>query len=347
MRDIWQNIIKQNSVYIIAEAGVNHNGSTEMALDLIEAAARAGADCVKFQTFKAERVATADAMKLNYQLDTTDTGESQVDMLKKLELPKEVYGDLIKRSEEVGIDLLSTPYNFADVDLLNTLGFPAFKISSSQIVETPFLRYVASSMKPIILSTGMATLQEIERAVKTLREAGNDRLVLLQCTTNYPSKIGDANLMVLSMLAEKLGVHTGYSDHTLGNTCGIAAATLGAKVIEKHFTLDKSLPGPDQSASADPIEMKAFIRAIRDVQLALGDGVKTPTESEIVNSKGMRRSISARLDIASGIIISEDMLDFSRPATGLSPEMWDAVVGSKAVRDIKRGTLISDTDFKR
>lgn len=347
MRDIWQNIIKQNSVYIIAEAGVNHNGSTEMALDLIEAAARAGADCIKFQTFKAERVATADAMKLKYQLDTTDQKETHVEMLKKLELPQEAYGDLIKRSEEVGIDLLSTPYNFADVDLLNTFGFPAFKISSSQIVEIPFLRYVASTMKPIILSTGMATLQEIKNAVKTLREAGNDKLVLLQCTTNYPSRIEDANVMVLSMMEKEFGVVTGYSDHTLGNICSIVATTVGAKVIEKHFTLDKTLPGPDQSASADPIEMKSFVSAIRDVHIALGDGVKEPTIAELANSKGMRRSISARLDITSGIIISEDMLDFSRPATGLSPEMWDVVVGSKAVRDIKRGTLIRETDFKQ
>ena len=347
MTDIWDRISDPSRVYIIAEAGVNHNGSIEMALNLIEEAAKSGADCVKFQSFKAERVASAIAPKANYQLITSDPHESQIDMLKKLELPEKSYEILNQRSDELGIDLFSTPYNFADVDLLLDHGFPAFKIASGQIVELPFIKYVASKMRPIILSTGMATMQEIKEAVNVLRNFGNNKFVLLQCNTNYPSKIEDANLRVIPVLKRKFSNPVGYSDHTLGNLCCIAATAIGAVVIEKHFTLDKSLPGPDQSTSADPLEMRMLIDEIREVETTLGSKKKIPTKSERSNTPAMRRSISARVDIQAGTIIEESMLDFIRPSTGLPPKFWNKVVGSKATSDIKKGTLIGETDFEQ
>jgi N-acetylneuraminate synthase/N,N'-diacetyllegionaminate synthase len=320
--------------YIIAEAGVNHNGDAGMARELVREARRAGADAVKFQTFRAEALVVKEAAKANYQLATTDPGESQFEMLRRLELPHETQVELARLCASEGIEFLSTPYNFADVDFLDSLGVRAFKMASIHLVERPFLQYVAAKGKPMIVSTGMGTLQDVREAVGAIREMADVPIILLQCTTNYPSPPEDANLRAMVTMREALGLPVGYSDHTQSPTCCVAAVALGAVMIEKHFTLDTSLPGPDHSSAAAPEEFAALVARVRETERALGSGRKEPSAAEWANAPAMRRSIVASRSIAAGEVITAEDLTLKRPGTGLAPRHWNEIVGLKAPRDI-------------
>lgn len=321
-------------VFVIAEAGVNHNGDPDLARRLIEKAAATGAQCVKFQTFKSERVAVSEAPKAAYQLKTTDPEESQLDMLRKLELPVESYAGLLAYAESRGIVMISTPYNTEDVDFLDEIGVPAFKLASLHVAEPYFLQYVARKGKPMILSTGMATLDEVAVAVKAIERAGNDQLILLQCTTNYPSRIEDTNLKAMNTMEKAFDTLVGYSDHTTTDTACIGAVALGACIIEKHFTLDRSMPGPDHEASADSVAFTRLVQHIREAETMIGTGEKVPCDAERKNTVGMRRSIYARSAIRKGQIITPEMLIFKRPATGLAPVLMDRLLGQRARYDI-------------
>jgi len=327
--------------FVIAEAGVNHNGDLNQAKELVRQARQAGADCVKFQTFKAERVVTASAPKAAYQLKVTDPVESQFAMLRKLELSESDHRVLIDQCRREGIVFLSTPYSLADAELLHALDVPAFKIASGQLIELPFLAALARFNRPVILSTGMGTLAEVKEAVDTLRAHGNQQLVVLQCTTNYPSRLADTNLRAMATLAEATGTAVGYSDHTEGITACLAAVALGSCVIEKHFTLDHTLPGPDHRCSSEPAELTALVRGIRDIEISLGDGVKRPAETELANLIGVRRSIVTARDLPAGHVIGEHDLQFLRPATGLPPRDWDRVVGRRTTTALAGGTLLA------
>ncbi len=332
--------------FIIAEAGVNHNGDVNIARKLIDVAREAGADAVKFQTFTAEEVVTPGAEKAGYQKETTSPEESQLDMIKKLELSEKDFEDLFNYARKKGIIFLSSPFDKGSADLLDRLGLPAFKIASGEINNFPFLKYVAAKGKPMILSTGMSTLKEVAEAVDVIRNEGIEEIVLLHCVSCYPARIEDTNLRVMETLRQAFDLPVGLSDHSLGIIVPIAAVVLGACVIEKHFTLDKNLPGPDHRASLEPGELKEMVRAIRDVEKALGDGVKQPTAEEEEVKKVARRSIIARVDISEGVIITQDMLVLRRPGTGIEPKNLDKVVGKKAKRKIKSGELIAFAELQ-
>jgi N-acetylneuraminate synthase/N,N'-diacetyllegionaminate synthase len=324
------------SVFIIAEAGVNHNGSLDMALQLVDKAVEIGADCVKFQTFKAEQIVTASSPKANYQMEVTDRTESQFDMLKKLELDMSAFRTIKEYCDKKGIRFLSTPYNPEDADLLDAIGVDGFKIASGQLVETPFLRYVAKFGKQMIISTGMANMEEVKEAVRAIRAAGNNDIIVLQCNTDYPSKIEDTNIRAMLTMRDELNVRVGYSDHVPNNYACFAAVALGAEVIEKHFTLDNHLPGPDHSSSLKPEAFRELIEGVRNIEKCLGTGIKTPSAAEVKNTYGMRRSLVARTDLKKGTILTAEMLGFKRPANGLSPKMLDAVVGKELLADLKK-----------
>ncbi|EAR02776.1 N-acetylneuraminate synthase [Maribacter sp. HTCC2170] len=327
-------ISKESPCFIIAEAGVNHNGKLEMALELVRKAKEIGVDCVKFQTFTAESVITKKAPKANYQLEVTDPAESQFEMLKKLELSGDDYIKIIEECNKQNITFLSTPYNEEDADFLNKLGVSAFKIASGQIVELAFLEHVAKFGKPIILSSGMATLAEVYEAVMTIREAGNNQMAILQCTTNYPSQNEDANIRAMISMGNSLDLIYGYSDHIEENYACFAAVALGAKVIEKHFTLDRNLPGPDHKASLNVLEFGSLIEGIRKTETALGSPIKRPSLKEIQNTKGMRRSIVLNSPIKKGETITMGNMAFKRPATGIAPKRKKDLIGKKAAVDI-------------
>ncbi|MDZ4700576.1 MAG: N-acetylneuraminate synthase family protein [Rhodothermales bacterium] len=329
-------------VFVIAEAGVNHNGDPRIAAQLLFAARDAGARCVKFQTFKAERVASVEAPKAAYQLRSTDPGESQIDMLRRLELSSDAYAELMEIAEATGVLLLSTPYNVEDVDFLDDLGMPAFKLASLHVAEPYFLKYVARKGKPILLSTGMATLDEVSNAVDAIRGAGNDQLVLLQCTTNYPSTIEDTNLRAMQTMRDAFDVLVGYSDHTLTDTACIGAVALGACVIEKHFTLDTRMPGPDHASSVDPAAFRVLADRIGEAERMLGSGLKIPSEVEKKNAPGMRRSVYTRTHIRQGDRITPEMLTFKRPATGLAPVFFERLIGRVALCDIPANAPVSE-----
>jgi N,N'-diacetyllegionaminate synthase len=328
-------------IYVIAEAGVNHNGDLGLAFRLVDAARNAGADCVKFQTFKAREVVTATAPKASYQLKVTDRSESQIEMLKNLELSHEAHHELLRYCRQLGIDFLSTPYSLQDIAFLEGLGVSAYKIASGQIVEPEFLRALARTGKPLYLSTGMATLAEVDEAVRLIREAGNNQLVLLQCTTNYPSRPEDANLRSLATMAAAFGTVMGYSDHTQSDTACLVSVGLGVRVIEKHLTLDKGMPGPDHSCSAEPEEFARLVRLVREAELTLGTGCKEPCAAERDNARGMRRSLVALRDIKAGELFSPELLTCKRPGTGIRPALLEELVGCRASRDIAQDTLIS------
>lgn len=327
--------------YIIAEAGVNHNGDATKASLLCKAAREAGCDAVKFQTFRAEAVVTASARKADYQQSATGTG-SQLDMIRALELPWPVFVELDLECKRLGITFLSTAFDHASLDRLEALGVPAHKIASGEITNLPFLRHVGRFGKQVILSTGMATLDEIEAALEVLERAGTprDRLTVLHCNTEYPTPMADVNLRAMLTIRDAFGVAIGYSDHTLGTEVAVAAAALGATVIEKHFTLDRNLPGPDHKASLEPGELKAMVAAIRNVEQALGDGIKRPSSSEARNIAVARRSLVATCAIRAGDVFSETNLAAKRPGTGISPMRWDEVLGRKALRDFAPDELI-------
>lgn len=327
-------------VFIIAEAGVNHNGDAELAKALVREAKRCGADCIKFQTFKTERVVIPTAPKADYQLRTTAPTESQADMIRKLELDSRAYPGLIEVCRQERILFLSTPANIEDVDFLDSLGVPAFKLASFQIVEPIILRYVARLGKPMLLSTGMATMAEVDEAVRVIRETGNAQIVILQCTTNYPSRPQDANLRVIRTMHNAFGAVMGYSDHTQTATACIAAVALGASVIEKHFTVDKTMPGPDQSSSADPEEFRQLVQLVRETEAVLGSAAKEPVEAERRNAVNMRRSLVSKVMILAGTVITEEMLCYKRPGSGIPPAKLRDVVGSVAAQDIPQDSLL-------
>jgi len=327
-------------VYIIAEAGVNHNGSLDLALELVREAKKTGADCVKFQTFKAAQIVTPEAPKANYQLQVTDPGESQFDMLKKLELQTEDWQKIMGYCHELDIQFLSTPYNKEDADLLADLGVDAFKIASGQLVETPFLQYVAHKGKPMIISSGMATLAEVYEGVQAIRSTENQDIILLQCTTNYPSSLQDANIRAMCAMQQSLNIQIGYSDHVPSNYACYSAVALGACLIEKHFTLDTKMEGPDHSSSLDPQAFTQLVEGIRSIEASLGSSVKNPSTTEIANTQGMRRSIIAHRPLAAGTIIEEKDLGYKRPATGISPSMLHQILGKTVRKDIPADTPI-------
>jgi N,N'-diacetyllegionaminate synthase len=320
---------------IIAEAGVNHNGDLATGLRLIGAAADAGADLVKFQTFSADRLVTTSAKKADYQTRTTDLGESQHAMIRRLELTREMHEALIAHCASCGIGFFSSGFDTESIDLLVELGLGRFKIPSGEITNLPYLRHVGRYGKPVILSTGMATMDEIGAALMVLEEAGTpkNRVTVLHCSTEYPTPMAEVNLRAMLTIRDVLGVEVGYSDHTSGIEVPIAAVALGATVIEKHFTLDRRLPGPDHAASLEPRELKAMVAAIRNIEQALGDGIKRPTASELKNRPVVRKSIVAACPIRAGELFSETNVAVKRPGTGYSPMRWDEVMGRAAPRD--------------
>jgi N,N'-diacetyllegionaminate synthase len=330
------------TVLVIAEAGVNHNGDMSIARRLIDAAAQSGADLVKFQTFGADRLATGHAAKARYQSANTDQGESQLAMLRRLELDRSTHESLIAHCRTRAVGFFSTGFDTQSVDLLAELGADRFKIPSGEITNLPYLRHVGGYGKPVILSSGMATLGEIEAAIDVLEASGTlrGRITVLHCTTEYPAPMAEVNLRAMLTIRDALGVAVGYSDHTLGIEVAIAAAALGAAVIEKHFTLDRTLPGPDHKASLEPSELKAMVAAIRNIEQALGDGVKRPSASEALNKPVARKSLVAACDIRAGETFSAANLTAKRPGTGVSPMRWDEVIGRKARRDFAADELI-------
>lgn len=327
-------------VYIIAEAGVNHNGNLDIAKKLVDVAVEAGVNAVKFQTFKSEKLVCKTARKAEYQLESTDSNESQLDMLKKLELTYEMHLELINYCKEREIACLSTPFDFDSIELLEELGMELYKIPSGEITNLPYLRKIGATGKKVILSTGMSTLQEIRDAVAVLNTSGCPEISVLHCNTQYPTPMNDVNLNVIGRLREELGLEIGYSDHTEGIEVPIAAVALGATIIEKHFTLDKSMEGPDHKASLNPEELKAMVQAIRNIEQAMGSNEKQPTASEESNRAVARKSIVAKCSISEGEVFTKDNLTTKRPGTGISPMCWDEVLGQKAKRTFAEDELI-------
>lgn len=333
---------KMNKVFIIAEAGVNHNGSIELAKKLIDVAVEAGVDAVKFQTFKAENLVSKNAQKADYQKQTTDKEESQFEMIKKLELDVSTHKELIAYCKTKNIMFLSTPFDHDSIELLNDLGLEIFKIPSGEITNLPYLRHIGKLGKKVILSTGMANIGEIENALDILIEAGTkkENITVLHANTEYPTPMEDVNLKAMLTIGKTFDVAFGYSDHTLGIEVPTAAVALGASCIEKHFTLDKTMQGPDHKASLEPDELKAMVKAIRNIELALGSSVKKPSPSEAKNKLIARKSIVAKTNIKKGDILSENNLAIKRPGNGISPMRWDEIVGIVASKDYKEDELI-------
>ena len=332
-----------NQVFIIAEAGVNHNGDLELAKRLIDVAVEAGADAVKFQTFKTELCVSKGAKKAEYQVENTGNAEeTQFDMVKKLELTNQNHYELINYCRTKNIMFLSTPFDHDSIKLLNDLGLEIFKIPSGEITNLPYLRHIGSLNKKVILSTGMANLGEIESALDILSLAGTkkDNITVLHANTEYPTPIEDVNLKAMVTIGNAFGVKFGYSDHTLGIEVPVAAVALGANVIEKHFTLDKNMEGPDHKASLEPDELKAMICAIRNIAKALGNGIKKPSKSELKNIQVARKSIVASRDIKIGEILDENNLAVKRPGNGISPMRWDEIMGTVAKKSYKEDELI-------
>lgn len=328
---------------IIAEAGVNHNGDLNLAKGLIDAAAGAGADLVKFQTFAADRLATPSAAKADYQTETTSASETQHAMLRRLELTRDMHLALIAHCQQRGIGFLSTAFDIASLDLLADLGLERFKIPSGEITNLPYLRHIGAFGKPVILSTGMANLGEIDAALDILETGGTPRecITVLHCNTEYPTPMQDVNLRAMLTIRDAFGVAVGYSDHTQGIEVPIAAVALGATVIEKHLTLNRSLPGPDHQASLEPDEFAAMVLAIRNIEQALGDGIKRPSPSEAKNKPIARKSLVAAVPIRAGESFTPANLAVKRPGTGLSPMCWDEVIGRAAPQDFAPDDLIA------
>lgn len=325
--------------FIIAEAGVNHNGEVSLAHQLIDVAAESGVDAVKFQTFNPGRLVTKNAAKARYQTENLqDDGLSQFEMLEKLQLPDRAFIELKKHADECGITFLSTPFDFESVDTLESL-VPFYKISSGDCVNLPFLRYIAQKEKPVILSTGMTTLEEVGKAVAVFPK--DFRLTLLHCTSNYPCPFGEVNLNAMLTLKSEFKRPVGYSDHTVGIEIPIAAVALGASVIEKHFTLNRNMEGPDHKASLEPMELKEMVRQIRNVEKGLGDGIKRPQCSELETATVARRSLVFSRSLKEGTAVSAADLEIKRPGTGLSPDLFDQVIGLRLKRDVQGDELVS------
>lgn len=328
---------------IIAEAGVNHNGSVKRALELVNAAACAGADYVKFQTFKAAALVNAQAEQARYQIENTASERSQLEMLTDLELSHKDFIKIAAHCRSKNIKFLSTPFDMESLEFLKTLDLDFWKIPSGEVTNLPYLRAIGATGKPVVMSTGMCTPDDIHAAIEALEKAGtpHESITLLHCTTEYPAPYSEVNLLAMNTLAQTFNTPVGYSDHTQGTEVTIAAASLGATVVEKHFTLDRNLPGPDHKASLEPGELSYMVSAIRNVDLALGSPEKTVTEHERENMKVARKSIVASRDICKGETLTPDNVTVKRPGTGLSPMLWDSVIGTTAVKDFKTDELIS------
>ncbi len=336
--------IGRQPVFIIAEAGVNHNGDPALAHRLVDAAADAGADAVKFQTFDASLVAAATAPKAEYQRQRAGAEESQRDMLQRLTLPADVYPALAAHAADRRLIFLSTPFDLPSADFLFQLGLPAFKIPSGEITNVQLLRHVASYRRPLLMSTGMATLDEVSLAVDTVRRAGTDAIALFHCVSNYPAAAADCNLRAMATMRTAFEVPVGWSDHTDGLEISLAAVAAGAELLEKHLTLDRTLPGPDHAASLEPGELRRLVQEIRVIEAALGDGVKRPTPSELPMIPVVRRSIHAARALAAGTELTSDDLVMLRPGTGMPPAALERLVGRRLVRSVRAGDRFADDD---
>ena len=330
-----------SNVYIIAEAGVNHNGDIELAKKLIDEGAKAGVNAVKFQTFKAENLVTSTATKADYQNKNDRSSETQFEMLRRLELSYEAFTELKQHCEEKGVDFLTSAFDLESIDVLEDLEISLYKLPSGEITNLPYLRKIAATGKKVVLSTGMSTYADIEQALSILKGNGATDIVVLHCNTEYPTPMHDVNLQAMVTIGKAFNVKIGYSDHTLGIEIPIAAVALGASIIEKHFTLDKTMDGPDHSASLEPAELVKMVEAIRNVEAALGDGVKRLSNSEKENLAIVRKSIVAKTSIAEGELFTSDNLTVKRPGTGISPLEWDEVLGTKAWQKFNKDEVIT------
>ena len=331
-----------NHVFIIAEAGLNHNGLIEKAIEMIHVAKEAGVDAVKFQTAVPELVITKEATKAEYQLNFTENDETQLEMLKKIHLPLADYKRLKDECDENNIEFMSTPFDEVSIETLKKLEMKRYKIPSGEITNLPYLRQIGRLGRPVIISTGMTTLDEIRNALNILIESGTEKeqITILHCNTEYPTPMKDVNLKAMLTIKDEMGVNIGYSDHTLGIEIPIAAVAMGAAVIEKHFTLDRNMPGPDHAASLEPEELKAMVTAIRNIEKAMGGGEKKPSSSETKNIGVARKSIVAKMSIKKGELFTEENLTVKRPGTGISPMEWDVVIGKAASSDYEMDDLI-------
>ena len=336
----------KNHTYIIAEAGVNHNGDINLAYKLIDAAKECGVDCIKFQTFKTENLVTKTAKKADYQVENTKNNDSQFAILKKLELSYDDFKSLKEYCDKIDIEFMSTPFDNDSVDLLEKLSMKTYKISSGDITNKPFLEYVASKNKPIILSTGMCTMDEVQEAVSWIEKAGNKQITLLHCTSNYPTPYSDVNMNAMITLDKAFPYPTGYSDHTKGIIIPIMAVSMGATVIEKHFTLDKNMEGPDHKASLDVDELKEMVKAIRDIESAKGSGEKQPAESELNTREVARKSIVAAREIKKGHTITREDLCLKRPGDGILPKEIDKIIGKTTTTNIDEDMKLTIDMFK-
>ncbi len=326
-------------VYIIAEAGVNHNGSFKLACKLVDEAKKAGADCIKFQTFQSKNLVSRNAQKAEYQKDTTGEG-TQADLLKRLELTYDEFLALKAYCDKVKICFLSTPFDFESIDFLNTIDMPFWKIPSGEITNYPYLLALARTRKPVVMSTGMCQISEIEAAINILRKNGTRTIKLLHCNTEYPTPFEDVNLKAMQTIRDVFGLEVGYSDHTKGIEVPIAAVAMGATIIEKHFTLNCNMKGPDHKASLEPCELAAMVSSIRHIEKAIGTGNKIPSYSETKNIAIARKSIVAKVNIKAGDEFTTDNITVKRPGTGISPMRWNEILGTKAIRDFKEDELI-------
>lgn len=331
--------------FVIAEAGVNHNGDINMAKQLVDVASEVGADAIKFQTFKAERLVTRDAPKANYQRQTTGTQESQFEMLRRLELSEDAHAELVAYCKKRGLLFMSTPFDEGSADLLADLGIPVYKIPSGEITNIPYLKHVASKGRPLIVSTGMSYLGEVEKAVRAIESTGNTQFVLLHCVSNYPAAPEDINLSAMKTMATAFNTLVGYSDHTEGLEIAFASVAMGACVLEKHFTLDRELPGPDHRASIEPEQFAALIQGVRSIETALGDGRKQPAASEANTASVARKSLVAATALKAGTVITEEMVAIRRPGTGLLPDLYPMLIGRQLNVDVKSGTLFDLSMF--
>jgi N,N'-diacetyllegionaminate synthase len=330
---------------VIAEIGVNHNGDEKLAAEMVQAAATAGADAVKFQTFRAEALASINAKTVSYQRERTGS-DDQLSMLKRLELPMDVFRSLAKQCTQLQIEFMSTAFDAASADALVAIGIRRLKIPSGELTNLPLLRHVAGLGVPLVISTGMSFMAEVEAALHVVRLAGANDVTLLHCTSNYPTAIHDVNLRAMDAMRERFGVSVGYSDHTEGMLVPVAAVARGAVVIEKHFTTDRSLPGPDQCVSMEPSEFAEMVRSIRQIELALGSGEKEPRPDELAVRTAVRRSVVLKRDVEAGQLISADDLDLLRPGTGIQPSELDRVIGARALRPLAQGAVPTWEDFE-
>jgi len=327
-------------VLIIAEIGVNHNANMDIAKEMIKAVKAAGADVAKFQTAKPELLVSRFAQKAEYQKFATGTQDGQLEMLKKLLLPFDEFTELKQICDKTGIKFCSTPFDLESIEFLTTLDMPFWKIPSGEVTNLPYLIKIAETGKPVVLSTGMCTLDEVRTALGVLRKHGTDEVTVLHCNTEYPTPYEDVNLQAMLTMRDELGVQVGYSDHTLGIEVPIAAVSMGAKVIEKHFSLDRNMEGPDHKASLEPDEFTAMVKAIRNIEVAIGSNRKTPSPSEKKNMGIARKSIVAKKDIKASEIFSEHNITIKRPGDGISPMLWFEILGQRAIRDFEEDELI-------